>query len=364
MQPFNKYYPPDWTPEKGSVNKFVGKHPLGDRARKIDQGILVVRFELPFNIWCTSCNNHVGKGVRYNAEKKKIGNYYSTPIWQFRMRCHLCSHWIEIHTDPKNTEFVVIDGAKRKVEEWKEEDTEVIKLQDQETKEKLESDPIYRLEHGVKDKQVEKESLPKLTQLQHLQESQWSDPYARSQQLRRKFREQKKLDKLENDETEKLRDKHSLHIPLLPESSNDRLEAKKVDYSDPNEIEQRKLEKSVSGLFSKTSTKKNTATLSSSTTTTSNAARDLRDRAAMRTRLKTDPFLQQSSSGSSTGLFRKKNDESKLNNVMVRPNKKIRIDKDNDQEGNKNTNNKPSSSNGLVSYASSSSSDDDEDDEG
>jgi coiled-coil domain-containing protein 130 len=44
MQPFNKYYPPDWTPEKGSVNKFVGKHPLGDRARKIDQGILIVRF--------------------------------------------------------------------------------------------------------------------------------------------------------------------------------------------------------------------------------------------------------------------------------------------------------------------------------
>lgn len=42
-----------------------------------------------------------GPGVRYNAEKKKIGNYYSTPILQFRMRCHLCSGWIEIHTDPK-----------------------------------------------------------------------------------------------------------------------------------------------------------------------------------------------------------------------------------------------------------------------
>lgn len=29
---------------KGSVNTFVGKHPLGDRARKINQGILIVRF--------------------------------------------------------------------------------------------------------------------------------------------------------------------------------------------------------------------------------------------------------------------------------------------------------------------------------
>lgn len=44
---------------------------------------------------------YIMKGVRYNAEKKKIGNYYSTPILQFRMRCHLCSNWIEIHTDPK-----------------------------------------------------------------------------------------------------------------------------------------------------------------------------------------------------------------------------------------------------------------------
>ena len=29
---------------QGSVNKFIGKHPLGDRARKIDQGVLIVRF--------------------------------------------------------------------------------------------------------------------------------------------------------------------------------------------------------------------------------------------------------------------------------------------------------------------------------
>ncbi|KAI9321911.1 CWC16 protein, partial [Dichotomocladium elegans] len=184
----NKYYPPDWTPDKGSVNKHVGKHPLGDRARKIDQGILIVRFELPFNIWCTGCDNHIGKGVRYNAEKKKIGNYYSTPILQFRMKCHLCSNWIEIHTDPKNTEYKVVSGAKKKVEDWEPEDTEVIKLKDEETKERLELDPIFRLEHGVKDKAVQEEQAPVLTQLQQLQQSQWSDPYTRSQQLRRTFR--------------------------------------------------------------------------------------------------------------------------------------------------------------------------------
>ena len=119
---------------------------------------------------------------------------------------------------------------------------------------------------------------------------------------------------------------------------------------DPNEIEERKLEKSVAGLFASKKNKSNKKSIIpiSSSPSSSNVAKDLGVRAAMRTRLKTDPFLQQTSS-SSTGLFRKKNDESKFNNVMVRPNKKIRID--NDQEGNQ----KPfSKDNGLVSYASSS----------
>ena len=40
-------------------------------------------------------------GVRYNAEKRKVGNYYSTPIYAFRCKCHLCDGWFEIQTDPK-----------------------------------------------------------------------------------------------------------------------------------------------------------------------------------------------------------------------------------------------------------------------
>ncbi|KAJ1504746.1 hypothetical protein HMI55_001889, partial [Coelomomyces lativittatus] len=103
MQPFNKYYPKDFDPSKhNSVNQHVGSHPLGHRARKLkSEGILIIRFELPFNIWCLGCDNHIGRGVRFNAEKKKVGNYYSTPIWSFRMKCHLCDNWFEIQTDPK-----------------------------------------------------------------------------------------------------------------------------------------------------------------------------------------------------------------------------------------------------------------------
>jgi len=83
------------------------------------------RFELPFNIWCAGCGNHVGVGVycygyihfgavtmaiaclgvRYNAEKTQVGKYYSTPIFQFRMKCHLCDNHFEIRTDPKVSVF-------------------------------------------------------------------------------------------------------------------------------------------------------------------------------------------------------------------------------------------------------------------
>ena len=53
-----------------------------------------------------TCNAHIGMGVRYNAEKKKIGMYYSTPIFSFRCKCHLCSGWFEIQTDPQVCLFV------------------------------------------------------------------------------------------------------------------------------------------------------------------------------------------------------------------------------------------------------------------
>lgn len=51
---------------------------------------------MPYNIWCDGCNNHIGTGVRYNAEKSKTGNYYSTSIYKFRMKCHLCDNYIEV----------------------------------------------------------------------------------------------------------------------------------------------------------------------------------------------------------------------------------------------------------------------------
>ena len=95
--------------------QFQGQHPLRERAKKLDQGILVIRFEMPFNVWCAGCGHLIGKGVRFNAEKKAIGNYFSTKIWSFSMTSPCCQEHIEVQTDPKNHEYVVVAGARRKV---------------------------------------------------------------------------------------------------------------------------------------------------------------------------------------------------------------------------------------------------------
>ena len=56
----------------------------------------------------------VAKGERFNADKKAIGSYHSTKIWEFRMRHH-CGCQFVIVTDPKNSKYVVVEGAREKV---------------------------------------------------------------------------------------------------------------------------------------------------------------------------------------------------------------------------------------------------------
>ncbi|XP_061180506.1 coiled-coil domain-containing protein 130 homolog [Saccostrea echinata] len=216
----NKYYPPDWDPSKGSVNKYVGQHPLRDRAKKIAQGILVIRFEMPYNIWCGGCNSHIGMGVRYNAEKKKVGNYYSTPIWQFRMKCHLCDNYFEIQTDPQHHDYVIVSGARRKEQRWDPKDNEQIATEDKAIIKKMANDPMFKLEHTSDD--VKKAANVQMTvgQLED-RRSEYRDDYILNKMARSQFREEKKALKKTAMEDKDLLERSSLDITLLPESKED-----------------------------------------------------------------------------------------------------------------------------------------------
>ncbi|XP_070683933.1 probable splicing factor YJU2B [Pempheris klunzingeri] len=230
----NKYYPPDFDPAKhGSLNGYHKTHALRERARKLSQGILIIRFEMPYNIWCDGCKNHIGMGVRYNAEKKKVGNYYTTPIYRFRMKCHLCVNYIEMQTDPASCDYVIVSGACRKEERWDMAENEQILTTERTEKEKLETDAMFKLDHGGKDKEKLKKALPSLSEIQDHQ-SGWKDDFLLNSSLRKKFRTQKKVLAEQEEKDDTVRMRTNLSIPLLPEKEEDKKLAALLTYQAPD----------------------------------------------------------------------------------------------------------------------------------
>ncbi|KAI1912714.1 Protein saf4 [Ophidiomyces ophidiicola] len=245
MQGFNmgRYVPPD---QEGLAtgNKLAGKHALGSRARHLHTtGALVVRFEMPFAIWCSTCQPAdsvlIGQGVRFNAEKKKIGNYYSTPIYSFRMKHGPCGGWIEIRTDPKNTEYVVTEGARRKATseftkgEYEEGGIGEIRIKLPGEEEAVE-DPFAKFESKVADKNKYATAQTRIEELLVRQARDWEDPYEKSRNLRRSFREGRKGRERALEKAETLRDKMSLGIDLVEEIDDDGIRAGMIDFGSPS----------------------------------------------------------------------------------------------------------------------------------
>lgn len=232
----NKYYPPEYDPTKGSLNTQLGQHVLRKRANKIAEGILVVRFELPYNAWCTSCGIHIGKGVRYNAEKQQVTAidptntaaaaaaaasssssssasapvvitsemsragwrslggklmYHTTKVWQFSMTCTACKSRIVIRTDPAASNYVMFAGIRAQSDINQATDHDTIRLLDADEKKRMASDALFALEHGESDKQKAAEEAERIRQLYQLQERRIDD-FGANQALRRANREVKK----------------------------------------------------------------------------------------------------------------------------------------------------------------------------
>ncbi|KAG5220114.1 DUF572-domain-containing protein [Salix suchowensis] len=167
-------------------------------------------------------------GVRYNAEKKKIGNYYSTPIYSFRCKCHLCDGWFEIQTDPKNTQYVVTSGARRKEEDWNPEENGGYAVHDTEGK-AAPVDPLAVLEKTTDaQKNLTQVQIPRLESLQNVSEQYNSDPYTLSRKVRKRFREVKKVALEKEAADDSLKGRYGLPetLKLLDEAEDDALRAK------------------------------------------------------------------------------------------------------------------------------------------
>ncbi|KAA8613913.1 DUF572 domain-containing protein [Pyrenophora tritici-repentis] len=232
MQGFNmgRYYPPDAT-NPPTFNS--SSHPLGTRARKLPQGILTVRFELPFAVWCNTCKPSaiIGQGVRFNAEKKKVGNYYSTPVWSFRMKHSACGGWWEIRTDPAKSEYVVCEGARRR--EYGGMDDEggegEGRFLTEEEREKRRGDAFAGFEGKVEEKGVERELKERVEELYDISEV-WRDPYDVNAKLRGEFRKKRKVWRKEDRHKEGMQEKFSLGLDIADETEGDRTRAALVEF--------------------------------------------------------------------------------------------------------------------------------------
>lgn len=243
MQGFNmgRYVPPDLEGTT-SANALAGKHALGARARKLKtEGILTVRFEMPYAIWCTTCPKPtiIGQGVRFNAEKKKIGNYYSTPIYSFRMKHAVCGGGIEIRTDPKNTAYVVFEGAKARDygEDVVREGEEGMEILSPEERERRREDAFAKLEGRKEEQGREKEQAMRIKELYEHRDRDWDDPYEASRRVRKSFRVERKVREKAADVDEKLKERMGLDVDLLPEHEDDKRRAAFIDFGPLDNID-------------------------------------------------------------------------------------------------------------------------------
>lgn len=144
---------------------------------------------MPFNVWCSGCDHLIGKGVRFNAEKKHVGNYHSTKIWSFAMRSPCCQTRIEVRTDPKKAEYVVVEGGRRKKETYDAAAAGTLELEDPVNSSNLhEDDPFLKLEKKERDRRMATAQRQQLTAMYDHNEARHKDTYAANKALRARMR--------------------------------------------------------------------------------------------------------------------------------------------------------------------------------
>ena len=144
----------------------------------------------------------------------------------------VCGGWIEIRTDPRNTAYVVTEGAKKRdTGEDKIQEGE-IRITTEEERARLESDAFAKLEGKVEDRQRTVSDKSRIEELYNTKERDWDDPGEANRRLRKAFRIGRKEREKSGKVTEALRDRMSLGIDLLEETEEDRRRAGFVEFGE------------------------------------------------------------------------------------------------------------------------------------
>ena len=170
---------------RNSVNALANSHPLGVRAARLyTEGILVIRFEMPYNVWCCQCGHHVGKGTRFNADKRKDGAYYSTTIWRFDMKCPACPCVFVIRTDPAGGDYEFVSGLRKQEKSFSPAAAGTLAGTTREQAAALSTSALYRIEHETDDKRRAREAHKRLAAMAEIQAARYADDGQTNARLR------------------------------------------------------------------------------------------------------------------------------------------------------------------------------------
>ncbi|SCM23051.1 conserved Plasmodium protein, unknown function [Plasmodium chabaudi adami] len=157
----NKYIPPDFDPDKlmekkRQMKKIEKKNNKNNKYNKKKKKFLNIRMMYPFTLKCSKCKAFTYVGTKFNSrvEKLKDETYLNIPIWQFYGKCSECRNEFVFKTDPKNGDYILIEGGIRTYDAHKEQEV---------------ADEYYRTNENGKEedkvKNIEKQSYNALQEL-------------------------------------------------------------------------------------------------------------------------------------------------------------------------------------------------------
>ena len=152
----NKYFPPDFDASKIPRTKM-------DPLR-----VMKIRMMLPMSICCTTCNNYMYAGTKFNSKKEDVqgpdGRYLGIKIFRFTIKCTVCSAACTFLTDPKNADYKTESGCTRNFEMWREKQAVEQELTAQKAEDE-EGDAMRKAEQLMQDSKNEMDILDALDEM-------------------------------------------------------------------------------------------------------------------------------------------------------------------------------------------------------
>ena len=187
----NKYYPPDFNPEKLIKNK---------RPKDKQDN---VRMMLPMSLRCNTCGNYLYIGTKFNMRKETVLNedYLGIRIYRFYMKCTCCYAEITMKTDPKNHDYIVEHGGSRNYEPWRDAQAAEATLKEIREQEE-EGNAMKFLEHKTYDSKKEMDMLDCLDEIKHMNKR--KEQITHDQLLKAAFKIEEKQENNNSEDDDKI----------------------------------------------------------------------------------------------------------------------------------------------------------------